>query len=213
MVVAGASALGVAAAPFRAMAAGSHRLVALGDSLTAGLGVAQGEALPAQLERALRARGHDVAIANAGVSGDTSSGGLARLDWSVPGGTDGVILALGANDALRGIEPSVTRKALDAIMARLGERGIAVLVAGMRAPPNMGADYAERFDAIFPDLARQHDAVLYPFLLEGVAADRSLNQKDGIHPTAQGVARMVEGLLPPAEQLIGRIRKRPAPPR
>src|SRR5262245_48943025 len=160
------------------------RIVALGDSLTAGYGLAADKAFPARLARALAARGHVVEIANAGVSGDTTSDGLARLDWSVPDGTDAVILELGANDALRGIDPAIVRAALEAIMSRLKERRIAVLLAGMRAPPNLGVDYVRAFDAIFPELATKFGAVLYPFFLDGVATERNLNQPDGMHPTA-----------------------------
>jgi acyl-CoA thioesterase-1 len=188
------------------VAAEPVKIVALGDSLTAGFGLAREAAFPARLEAALRAKGFAVEIANAGVSGDTPSGGLARLDWSVPEGTDAVILELGANDALRGLDPKVTRAALDAIVRRLGERRIAVLLAGMRAPPNMGADYGRAFDAIFPDLAAAHDVVFYPFFLDGVAAERVLNQSDGMHPTAAGIDAIVERILPKAEELIARVK-------
>jgi acyl-CoA thioesterase-1 len=182
------------------------RIVALGDSLTAGFGLAPSEAFPAQLERALAQRGHRVTIANAGVSGDTAAGGLARLDWSVPEGTDAVILELGANDALRGSDPARAEAALDAILTRLGQRRIPVLLAGMRAPRQLGPDYTQAFDAIYPRLARRHGAILYPFFLEGVAGERSLNLLDGIHPTGQGIARIVQGILPKVEQLIARVR-------
>jgi len=182
------------------------RIVALGDSLTAGFGLPGEAAFPVRLEAALRAKGVAVEISNAGVSGDTSSGGLARLDWSVPEGTDGVILELGANDALRGVDPDVTRAALRELLRRLKERGIAALLTGMRAPPNMGQDYAGAFDAIFPALAAEYDVVFYPFFLDGVAAERALNQADGLHPTAQGVDTIVRRILPKAEELIARIR-------
>ena len=145
-------------------------------------------------------------MTNAGVSGDTSSGGRDRLDWSVPEGTEAVILELGANDALRGIDPQRTRAALDAIVQRLVARHIPVLLAGMRAPPNMGADYAQAFDAIYPDLAAAHAVIFYPFFLDGVAAERGLNQGDGLHPTAAGVDVIVARLLPKAEELIARAR-------
>jgi acyl-CoA thioesterase-1 len=140
--------------------------------------------------------GYDVEVVNAGVSGDTASSGLARLDWVVPEGTRAVIVALGANDALRGIDPAVTEKALDAILECLVARGIAAMLAGMKAPPNMGADYVERFDAIYPTLARRHGVPLYPFLLDGVAARPDLNQGDGMHPTARGVEVIAERMLP-----------------
>lgn len=178
----------------------------LGDSLSAGFGLAAQDALPAKLERALKARGVAADIANAGVSGDTASGGLARLDWSVPDGTDAVILELGANDALRGGDPKATRAALDAIIARLKERRIAVLLAGMLAPRNLGPDYAKAFDPIYPELAAKYDLVFVPFILDGVAGDAALNQADGIHPTAAGVDVMVSRMLPKAEELVARVR-------
>ena len=181
------------------------RIVALGDSLTAGFGLAGSAAFPAQLERALKARGHAVAIQNAGVSGDTASGGAARVEWSVPDGTDGVILELGANDALRGVDPAVTRKNLEAIIARLIERKIPVLLAGMYAPRNLGEDFAKRFDAIYPELAKKHGLVLYPFFLEGIAGDRALNQADGLHPTADGVSVIVRTILPTVERFIATL--------
>jgi len=184
------------------------KLVALGDSLTAGYGLPAEAAFPAVLERALKQRGHAVEVVNAGVSGDTASGGLERLDWSVPEGTDGVIVELGANDMLRGVDPDLTRRALDAIVTRLKARGIAVMLGGMRAAPNLGPDYARRFDAIFRDLAQKHDLVLYPFFLQDVAGERSLNLPDGLHPTAQGVERIVAGILPSVEAFLGRIRAR-----
>jgi acyl-CoA thioesterase-1 len=182
------------------------RIVVLGDSLSAGFGLAANEALPAKLERALKARGLSVAVENAGVSGDTAAGGLARLDWSVGEGTDAVILELGANDALRGTDPKVIRASLDAIIRKLKERKIAVLLAGMLAPRNLGPDYAQAFDAIYPELAAAHGLILYPFILEGVAGVAGLNLSDGIHPTAAGVDVMVKGLLPKAEELIARVR-------
>ena len=187
------------------------RIVALGDSLTAGFGLPREAAFPARLEAALKARGLAIEVTNAGVSGDTASGGLARLDWSVPEGTHAVILELGANDALRGLDPAVTRSALDAILRRLGERHIAVLLTGMRAPPNMGADYVRAFDGIFPTLAAAHGVVFDPFFLEGVAADRALNQPDGLHPTARGVEAIVRRILPKAEELVARVTAKQAP--
>jgi len=158
------------------------------------------------VQRALAARGVAAEIVNAGVSGDTASGGLARLDWSVPDRTDAVILELGANDALRGIDPAIARKALDAILRRLAERKIPVLLCGMLAPPNMGAEYERAFNAIYPELATQYDAILYPFFLTGVAADPKLNQRDGLHPTAAGVAVIVDRIFPKVEQLIARAK-------
>lgn len=162
-------------------------------------------AFPVRLEQALRDKGYDVVVENAGVSGDTTSAGLARVDWSVPEGTDGVILELGANDALRGIDLAVTRAALDDIAERLKERDIDVLVAGMQAPPNMGKAYAEEFNVLFPELADRHDFILYPFFLDGIAADPSLNLDDGMHPNPDGVDVIVERILPYVERLIARI--------
>jgi acyl-CoA thioesterase-1 len=182
------------------------RIVVLGDSLSAGFGLAAQDALPAKLERALKAKGLAVAIENAGVSGDTASGGLGRLDWSVGEGVDAVIVELGANDSLRGLDPKLTRAALDGIIRRLKERRIAVLLAGMLAPRNYGPDYVKAFDPIYPELAAAHDVILYPFILEGVAGIPALNQGDGMHPTAAGVDVMVKGMLPKVEELIARVR-------
>lgn len=182
--------------------AGTLRLVAFGDSLTAGYGLPASQAFPARMEAALRAKGHDVVIENAGVSGDTTSAGLARLDWSVPEGTDAVILELGANDSLRGLDPAIPEKSLDAILARLKERGIPVLMAGMLAPPNYGADYQRRFDPIYARLATKYGVTLYPFFLDGVAGQPRLNQPDGLHPTAAGVDVIVARMLPTVEAFI-----------
>jgi acyl-CoA thioesterase-1 len=187
------------------------RIVALGDSITTGLGLPANQAFPARLQAALKAKGIVAEIADAGVSGDTAGNGLARLDWAVPDKTDGVIVALGANDMLRGLDPALTRQALDEILRRLGERRIPVLLAGMRAAPNFGADFGKRFETIYPELAAKHDVLLYPFLLDGVAADAKLNQRDGIHPSAAGVDRMVAGILPKVEELVGAIRKNGRP--
>lgn len=182
------------------------KIVALGDSLTAGYGLPAQEAFPAQLEQALRAKGHAVEIENAGVSGDTASGGLARLDWSVPDGTDAVIVELGANDMLRGVDPQTTRKALDTLLGQLKQRGIEVLFTGMRAAPNMGAEYGQAFEKLFADLAAKHDVVFYPFFLDGIAAQTKLALRDGMHPNAEGVKGIVTGILPKAEELIARIK-------
>lgn len=200
--------LGLAISPSSHAADAPLRMVALGDSLVAGFGLAAADAFPARLQRALAARGEAVDIANAGVSGDTSSDGLARLDWSVPEGTDAVILELGANDALRGVDPSVTRRALDAILRRLEDRRIVVLLCGMRAPPNLGETYRAAFDPIFAELARAHGALYYPFFLDGVAAQAALNQRDGMHPSAAGVDVIVERILPSVEALAGQARSR-----
>jgi acyl-CoA thioesterase-1 len=178
------------------------KMVVLGDSLSAGLGLSASAAFPERLQKALKAKGIDVDMTNAGVSGDTSSGGRDRLDWSVPDGTDVVVLELGANDALRGLDPKVTREALSEILTRLKARKIAVLLCGMVAPPNYGSDYAARFNAIYPDLAAQFGVPLYPFFLEGVAADAKLNQADGMHPTPAGVDVIVKNILPSVEAIV-----------
>lgn len=180
-------------------------IVAFGDSLTAGYLLGPGEGFVPQLQKALRAKGHNnVVIADAGVSGDTSSGGLARLDWGVGPGTSAVILELGANDALRGVDPELTRANLEEILSRLQKRNIPVLLAGMLAPPNMGADYGKAFDAIYPQLAAKYGAVFYPFFLDGVAAEKKLTLDDGMHPNAEGVAIMVKRILPKVEALIAK---------
>lgn len=181
-------------------------IVALGDSLMAGYELPKGQSFPAVLQKKLRANGYSVTVTNAGVSGDTSADGLARLDWSVPDGTNTVILELGANDALRGITPTATEENLDKIISRLKKRGIAVLLAGMLAPPNMGTDYTKAFDAIFPRLAKKYDLVFYPFFLDGVATKTPLLLSDGMHPNANGVTTMVDAFLPIAEKLLHRLR-------
>jgi len=183
-------------------------LVALGDSLTAGYGLPQEAAFPVVLEKALRAKGYKVEIANAGVSGDTSSGGLDRLDWSVPNGTDGVILELGANDMLRGLDPAVTRQAIETIVERLEARNIPVMLAGMYASRNLGPDYVQKFDTLYSDIAKKHDLVLYPFFLDGIAGERSLNQADGLHPTVKGVEIIVDRILPTVERFLARLTQR-----
>jgi acyl-CoA thioesterase I len=181
------------------------KMVVLGDSLSAGLGLPANAAFPVKLQKALEAKGIKVDMINAGVSGDTASGGRERLDWSVPEGTDAVILELGANDALRGTDPAVTRAALSDIISRLKARGIAVLICGMLAPPNYGSDYAARFNAIYPELSKSFGVPLYPFFLEGVAADAKLNQADSMHPTADGVDIIVKNILPMVEAFVGTI--------
>jgi len=198
----------VAAAAAAAPAERPVKIVALGDSLTAGFGLAASEAFPAKLEKALKARGLAVEVANAGVSGDTTSGGLARLDWAVPEGTDAVIVELGANDMLRGTDPRTARRALEEIVRRLTDRRIAVLLAGMRAAPNLGAEYAQKFEAIYPELAAKYDLVFYPFFLDGIAAESRLNQRDGLHPTKAGVDAIVARILPKVEELVARVRER-----
>jgi acyl-CoA thioesterase I len=181
------------------------KIVGFGDSLMAGFGLGPGEGFTDKLQAALRAKGHDVTVANAGVSGDTTSGGLARLDWSVPDGTQLVILELGANDMLRGVAPDIAGKNLDEMMGKLKQRKIAVLLAGMRAAPNLGADYQTAFDAIFPDLAAKYGVPLYPFFLDGVAGQPGLQLEDGLHPNARGVDLMVERILPTVEKAIATV--------
>lgn len=209
--------LAVGTAHVAAAAAAAVKIVALGDSLTAGLGLTAAEGFVPRLQAALAAKGIAATIANAGVSGDTATDGLSRLDWSVPPGTDAVILELGANDMLRGIDPKLTRSALDAILHRLTERHIAVLLCGMRAAPNLGVDYGAAFERIYPELAAKYGVPLYPFFLAGVAADLGLLQHDGMHPNAAGVEVIVTHILPSMEELIAKIRPRarskpPQPP-
>lgn len=182
------------------------RIVALGDSLTAGFELPPEAAFPVQLEKALTAKGHSVTIENAGVSGDTTGAALERLEWAIPEGTAAVIVELGANDFLRGLPPGVARANLDAILTRLKARNIPVLLCGMLASTNMGAEYKAQFDAIYPDLAAKHGAILYPFFLDGVAMDIALNLDDGMHPNAKGIAAIVTRIVPAVEQLIVRAR-------
>jgi acyl-CoA thioesterase I len=181
------------------------KMVVLGDSLSAGFGLPGPAAFPERLQKALSSKGIEVEMINAGVSGDTSSGGRDRLDWSVPEGTEAVIVELGANDALRGTDPTVTRAALSDILTRLKARKIAVLICGMYAPPNYGSDYAARFNVIYPDLSKSFGVPLYPFFLEGVAGDARLNQADGLHPTAEGVDVIVKNILPTAQAFLGAL--------
>ncbi len=185
------------------------KIVALGDSLTAGYGLADKNGFVPQLQAALTAKGIAAELTNAGVSGDTSSDGLARLDWSVPQGTAAVIVELGANDMLRGIKPQIAHDALDAILKQLSARHIAVLLCGMRAAPNLGADYGKAFDAIYPDLAAKYGALLYPFFLDGVAGNLKLTQPDGMHPNPAGVGIIVTRILPKVEELVARARALP----
>ena len=181
------------------------QLVGFGDSLMAGYQLPPGDGFPAELEAALKAKGLDVAVADAGVSGDTTSGGLSRIDWSVPDGTDGVILELGANDALRGIPPEQTEKNLETMIERLKERKIPIFLAGMLAPPNMGPDYAEKFNPIYKRLADKYQLALYPFFLDGVAAHADLQLDDGMHPNPKGVDVMIEHILPAVIKFVGMI--------
>jgi acyl-CoA thioesterase-1 len=181
------------------------KLAVLGDSLSAGYGLPLEAAFPAKLQKALREKGFNVDILNAGVSGDTTSGGRDRLDWSIPEGTEAVIVELGANDALRGLDPKVTKGALEDIIKRLQARKIAVMLAGMLAPRNYGPDYAAKFDVIYPDLAKAYDVPLYPFFLDGVASEARLNQADGIHPTAEGIDIIVARILPSVEAFLNKV--------
>lgn len=189
-------------------------LLVFGDSLTAGYGLPRQQSFPSQLQSALAAEGYDVAVVNAGVSGDTAAAGLARLDWTLAGLAEGVpdaaIVELGANDGLRGIDPAVSYANLDEILSRLTRRGIPVLLAGMLAPPNLGREYGEAFRTMYVRLADEHDVVFYPFFLDGVAARPALNQADGIHPNADGVAVIVERILPAVTELLGRVSARHA---
>lgn len=180
------------------------KLLAFGDSLTAGYGLPRAEGFTERLQATLRDEGHEVLVINAGVSGDTSAGGRARLDWALADRPDAVLLELGANDGLRGIEPKVTRENLDAILGKLAAEGIPILFAGMRAPPNLGREYGVEYSAVFEDLAVRHDVVFYPFFLEGVAGDPALNQADGIHPNPAGVTVVVAGILPAVRELLER---------
>ena len=185
--------------------AAAHNPVILdfGDSLTAGYGLAPEQAFPARLEAALRREGIEARVVNGGVSGDTTAGGLARLEWALADKPDLVILALGANDALRGIDPAVVRDNLDKMIRKIEAMGAKVLLVGMLAPPNWGAEYKSAFDRIFPELARAHDVPLYSFFLEGVAMKPELNQPDGLHPNERGVAVLVGRLAPVVARLVG----------
>jgi acyl-CoA thioesterase I len=196
-------ALFLAAAPLRAE---TITLLALGDSLTAGLGLDPAQAFPAKLEAALKAKGHDVVVMNAGVSGDTASQGAARLDWALTDDVDGVLVELGANDALRGLPPEQAEAAMDEILGKLKQRDLPVLLLGMKAPPNLGPEYAAKFDAVYPALAAKYGAALYPFYLDGVAAEAKLNQADGMHPNAEGVNEIVKRLLPTVETFLSQMK-------
>lgn len=185
-------------------------IVAFGDSLTAGYMLPSAAAFPSQLEVALAAKGYKVQVVNAGVSGDTAAAGLERLEWTFQGGADAAIVELGANDALRGNDPKITRDVLDRILGTLRAKGVDVLLAGMRAPGNWGVDYQTAFDAMYPDLAAKHGTLLYPFFLDGVALDPALVQVDGLHPTEKGVSEIVRRILPKVESLLKRVDERKA---
>ena len=190
-----------------AAAARTLRVVALGDSLTAGLGLSPGKAFPDRVEAALRAKGWDVKVMNAGVSGDTAADGLARYEWAVPPDADALIIELGANDMLRGHSPGATKAALAAILDRARAAHLPALLAGMRPAPNLGADYGREFSAIYPALAKTYGVQLYPFFLDGVAGDPKLNQPDGLHPTAEGVELIVQKILPSVEALMKQVNR------
>ncbi|WP_137129360.1 arylesterase [Rhizobium sp. FY34] len=196
---------GLALGSAAAATAKTLQLVGFGDSLMAGYLLPSSESYTAQLEKALKDKGYDIVVTNAGVSGDTTAAGLSRVDWSVPDGTHGVILELGANDALRGVSPEQTEKNLEAIIVRLKERNIPVLLAGMIAPPNMGGDYGERYNSIYSRLAEKHGLALYPFFLDGVVTQPGLQLEDGMHPNAKGVGVMVELSLPVVERFVKSI--------
>ena len=197
--------LALAAMMATGAAAAPQTILALGDSLTAGLGLGSADAFPAKLEAALKAKGHDVKVINAGVSGDTAADGAARLDWALAEPVDAVIVELGANDALRGLPVAQAEQALDRLLTALAQRKLPALLAGMKAPPNMGADYQSAFDGMYQRLAAKHPTVmLYPFFLDGVAADPRLNQPDGMHPNPAGVDVIVARILPSAVQLLDR---------
>ena len=200
IVAPAALALLIAATPAR----GAEELVvvAFGDSLTAGFGLDDKDAFPTKLEAALEAKGYNVRLVNSGVSGDTTSAGLARLDWAVPEDADAVIVELGANDALRGQDPDQAFEALDKIITKLKAKNVAILLAGMEAPRNMGPEYVKAFNGIYPRLAEKHGVALYPFFLEGVATEPKLNQSDGIHPNAEGIDVIVERILPSVQTLL-----------
>jgi acyl-CoA thioesterase-1 len=190
-------------------AAATPVIVAFGDSLTAGLGLPEKDSFPAQLERALKVRGQQVKVVNAGVSGDTAAAGLARLDWAMPDDASAVIVELGANDALQGLDPAATKATLEKIITELRARGLPILLAGMEAPPNLGKEYVEQFRALYADLAQRYDLILYPFFLDGVAIDDNYTLGDGMHPNAEGVARIVDGILPKVEELLVKAKPRP----
>jgi acyl-CoA thioesterase-1 len=195
---------------FNPAAAKTLTLLALGDSLTAGYGLQPSDAFPVKLEAALKARGHDVRVINAGVAGDTALDGASRVDWALSDDVDAVIVEFGANDALRGLPVPQAEQALDQLLAKLGERKLPVLLAGMRAPPNLGPDYQAAFDGMYPRLAEKHGSLLYPFFLDGVAAEVTLNQADGMHPNPAGVDVIVERILPSVETLLEQAAARQA---
>jgi acyl-CoA thioesterase-1 len=205
VMVAGVILAGMMPGPGAAAMAAEARLMVLGDSLAAGYGLPPGQGFPEQLERDLRAAGREVSVQNAGVSGDTTAGGVARLDWSLADNPQAVIIVLGGNDMLRGLPPDAARANLETIITRLLARDIEVLLAGMMAPRNMGPAYVEAFDAIYPALAARHDIEFYPFFLEGVALDPALNLDDGLHPNEAGIAEISRRIMPAVDRLLARL--------
>jgi len=198
-------AMALIATPPHATKADEIRLLAFGDSLSAGYGLALGEGFTDQLGMALRKEGLDVKVLNGGVSGETTAGGLARLDWMLSDEPDAVIVELGANDGLRGLDPNETQANLDAILNKLNQHNIPALLTGMLAPPNLGSEYGEDFNGLYPMLANRHDVVFYPFFLEGVAGNLELNQEDAIHPNAKGVAEIIRRILPSVKELLAQL--------
>jgi len=204
-MMAGAVIAMLAVMPAAIATAAEARLMVLGDSLVAGYGLPPGQGFPEQLERELRAAGRDIAVLNAGVSGDTTAGGVARLDWSLADDPQAVIIVLGGNDMLRGLPPEAASANLERIITRLLARKIEVLLAGMMAPRNMGPAYVEAFDGIYPALAARHDIEFYPFFLDGVALEPALNLDDGLHPNAAGIAEITRRIMPSVDRLLARL--------
>jgi len=197
---------GISSRAVQAAEEGATRILVLGDSLTAGYGIAAEEAFPAQLQKSLRSAGHQVTVINAGVSGDTTAGGLSRLEWALADRPDMVIVELGGNDALRALAPGQTRENLDSILTRLRQAGVDILLTGMLAPRNLGSDYYSKFDQIYPELSNKHNIPLYPFFLQGVAGNPELNLRDGIHPNARGGWAIVANIMPYVEKVLGTIK-------
>lgn len=194
--------------PIKGHAAEEIVLVTYGDSLSAGFGLSEAQSFPVQLEAALKKRGHKVRVVNVSVSGDTTAAGLKRFDWSFPAGADGAILELGANDAMRGLDPQNARANLDEILKRMKAKGVEPLLTGMLAPRNLGVEYSTAFDGIYAKLAKKHGILLYPFFLFDVVGKRDLSLEDGLHPNQKGVARIVEQIVPVVEKLLARIAAR-----
>jgi acyl-CoA thioesterase-1 len=203
-----ASIAGIVLAPLHKIAAspGAPVIVAFGDSLTSGLGLPRDQAFPAQLQAALTARGSEAKVIDAGVSGDTATAALARLDWALPDDADAVIIELGGNDALQGIPPEGTKAAIGKVIEKVQARGLPILLAGQEAPPNMGKEYTDQFRAIFAELAQRYDVIFYPFFLEGAALNDGLMQEDGMHPNAKGIKVIVERIMPKVDELLAKVK-------